>query len=199
MGTEGTHEQPGIGSVLSLRSEACAGHQGRGQQATDAVANSNDRIDKKQAAPRHDHDPIARRFPATFRLGRFQSPRFRARCCGVPGRPKKKPEGVVIRHSTGCASRDGARCNCRPGYEAQVYSAREGRTIRMTFRTLADARAWRAETQSALHRGAHKAPSRTTVAESIEEWIKGAREGVIRTRLGRSLQARGHPGLQALL
>ena len=95
-----------------------------------------------------------------------------------------KPEGVVIRHSTGCANQGGARCNCRPGYQAQVYSGREGRTIRKTFRTLADARAWRAETQAALNRGAHRAPSRTTVAEAIEEWLRGAKAGVIRTRSG---------------
>ncbi len=97
---------------------------------------------------------------------------------------RAKPEGIVIRHSTGCASRAGSRCDCRLGYQAQVYSAREGRTIRKTFRSLADARAWRAETQSALNRGAHKAPSRVTVPEAIEEWLEGARAGVIRTRSG---------------
>jgi integrase len=95
-----------------------------------------------------------------------------------------KPEGIVIRHSTKCASRAGTRCDCKPGYQAQVYSGREGRTIRKTFPTLADARAWRAETQSALNRGAHKAPSRITVEEAIEEWLSGARAGVIRNRSG---------------
>jgi len=92
---------------------------------------------------------------------------------------------VFIRHARACASHGSQkRCDCHPGYQAQVYSGREGRTIRKTFRTLADARAWRAESQAALNKGALKAPSRTTVAEAIEEWLRGARSGVIRTRSG---------------
>ncbi len=92
---------------------------------------------------------------------------------------------MVIRHGRACAGNTSEkRCDCRPGYQAQVYSARESRTIRKTFRTLADARAWRAESQAALNKGALKAPSRTTVAEAIEAWVAGARAGVIRTRSG---------------
>jgi integrase len=97
---------------------------------------------------------------------------------------RAKPEGVVIRHAKACSSRDGSGCSCRPGYQAQVYSAREAKTIRKTFRSLTDARAWRAETQAALNRGAHKSPSRMTLVEAIEEWLEGARAGVIRTRSG---------------
>jgi hypothetical protein len=54
----------------------------------------------------------------------------------------RRPEGIVVRHSTRCASREGERCDCRPGYQAQVFSARDQRTIRKTFKTLSDARAW---------------------------------------------------------
>jgi integrase len=98
---------------------------------------------------------------------------------------RARPEGIVIRHARACASDGGdGRCDCRPGYQAQVYSAAERRTIRKTFRTLADARAWRAETKAALERGSLRAPSRQTLEQAAKDWLKAAKEGVIRTRSG---------------
>ena len=98
---------------------------------------------------------------------------------------RAKPEGIVIRHARGCAKQaERGRCDCRPGYQAQVYSAAERRTIRKTFRTLADARAWRAETKAALERGSLRAPSRQTLEQAAKDWIKAANAGVIRTRSG---------------
>jgi integrase len=98
---------------------------------------------------------------------------------------RARPEGIVTRHSRGCASRLGSeRCDCRPGYQAQVYSAAELRTIRKTFRTLADARAWRAETKAALERGSLRAPSRQTLEQAAKDWLKAAKASVIRTRSG---------------
>jgi integrase len=99
-------------------------------------------------------------------------------------RPARRPEGVVVRHGRRCASRTGAGCDCRPGYQAQVWSARDRKTIRKTFRTLADARAWRAEAHTALRRGTLRAPSRTTLAEAAEAWLTAARSGLVRTRSG---------------
>jgi len=93
-------------------------------------------------------------------------------------------EGVTVRHASSCPSRTGGRCACRPGYQAQVWSARDGRTIRRTFRTLGDARAWRAESQTALRRGGLRAPTRVTLAEAAEAWLAAAEAGVIRTRSG---------------
>jgi hypothetical protein len=55
-----------------------------------------------------------------------------------------RPEGIVPRHLRRCASQAGGRCNCQPSYQAQVWSARDHKPIRKTFRTLADARTWRA-------------------------------------------------------
>jgi len=98
---------------------------------------------------------------------------------------RARPEGIVTRHSRGCASQlSSERCDCRPGYQAQVYSAAERRTIRKTFRTLADARAWRAETKTALERGSLRAPSRQTLEQAAQDWLKAAKAGVIRTRSG---------------
>jgi integrase len=65
-----------------------------------------------------------------------------------------------------------------------VFSPRDQKTIRKTFKTLADARAWRAETQTELRRGLARAPSRTTLAEAAEEWLQAAQAGVVRTRSG---------------
>ena len=91
----------------------------------------------------------------------------------------------MVRHSGGCASQlERGRCDCRPGYQAQVYSPAERRTIRKTFRTLADARAWRAETKAALERGSLRAPSRQSLEQAAQDWIKAANAGVIRTRSG---------------
>ena len=42
-------------------------------------------------------------------------------------------EGIRKRHSKGCSARDGGRCNCKAGYEAWVFSKRDGKKIRKTF------------------------------------------------------------------
>src|SRR5712691_4527048 len=97
-----------------------------------------------------------------------------------PRRPH--PEGIVLRHGRHCASREGPACDCRPGYQAQVFSARDQKTIRKTFRTLAAARAWRAESKSALRGGTMRAPTRTTLSEASEDWLSAAKAGIVRTR-----------------
>src|SRR5215210_7672369 len=93
-------------------------------------------------------------------------------------------EGIVARHARRCAGQTGGVCDCRPAYQAQVFSRGDRKTIRKTFATLADARAWRAETKTALNRGTLRAPTRTTLAEAAEEWLRAAHAGVVRTRSG---------------
>ncbi|HEY7149414.1 MAG TPA: tyrosine-type recombinase/integrase [Gaiellaceae bacterium] len=92
--------------------------------------------------------------------------------------------GIEVRHKRACASRHGARCNCAPTYQASVWSARESKRIRKTFETLAEARAWRAETQTGVRRGTLRAPAHTTLAEAAEELVDGMRSGRVRTRSG---------------
>jgi integrase len=99
-------------------------------------------------------------------------------------RPRGRPEGIVVRHGRICATHRGLGCDCRPGYQAQVFSQRDRKTIRKTFRTLSDARAWRAEAHSALRLGTLRAPTRTTVAEAAAEWLSAAKAGVVRNRSG---------------
>jgi integrase len=101
-----------------------------------------------------------------------------------PSRGRSSPEGIVLRHRHRCTSRQGAACNCRPAYQAQVWSPRDQKTIRKTFRTLAEARAWRSEAKSALRLGTMRAPTRTSLSEAAEDWLSAAKAGIVRTRSG---------------
>jgi integrase len=92
--------------------------------------------------------------------------------------------GIEVRHKKLCVSRDGRRCNCEPTYQASVWSARESKRIRKTFPTLADARAWRSETQTGVRRGTLRAPAHTTVEEAADELVAGMKSGRVRTRSG---------------
>ena len=77
------------------------------------------------------------------------------------------PEGVrgdAVRHKTRCLSRGGGGCSCSPSYQAQVWSARDQKPIRRTFDSLAEARAWRQESQVAVRRLTMRAPTSITVA-----------------------------------
>jgi len=61
---------------------------------------------------------------------------------------------------------------------------RDGRRIKKSFPTLAEAKAWRAEAQSAIRRGTMRAPSQQTLRETAEAWLSSARDGSIRNRSG---------------
>ena len=76
-----------------------------------------------------------------------------------------------------------ATCVALPSPPASKRRA-EGGTIRKSFKTLSDARAWRADTQAALRRGAVRAPTKTTLAEAAEDWLAVAHSGIARTRSG---------------
>lgn len=93
-------------------------------------------------------------------------------------------EGIRPRHRSDCRSRAGGRCNCKPAYEAWVFSRRDGRKIRKTFSNLSEARSWRYDAQTAVTDGRMKAPSRVTVKQAAEAWLQGARSGAIRNRSG---------------
>jgi integrase len=96
---------------------------------------------------------------------------------------KRRAEGIAVRHARGCQSRGASRCSCRPRYQAQVYSAPKRRTIRKTFATVSEARAWRAKARAALDRGG-RAVSQATIAEAAGDWLAAASAGVVRTRSG---------------
>ena len=107
--------------------------------------------------------------------------------------------GIRTRHGRSCRSRDGGRCNCAPSYEAWVYSKQDGRKIRKTFRDLAEAKGWRSDADSAVRKRTLRAPAKVTVAETAEEWLKGARDGTIRNRSGDSYKPSAIRGYEAAL
>jgi len=92
--------------------------------------------------------------------------------------------GIVVKHRAGCASNQGARCNCRRVYQAAVWSARDARRIRKHFNSLTDAKSWRAESYGRLRRREMRAPSPMTLREAAELWLDGVRSGIIRNRSG---------------
>lgn len=93
-------------------------------------------------------------------------------------------EGIRRRHSKGCPSRHGKRCNCKAGWEASVYLAREERKLRRTFRRESEARSWRAEAVSAAASRALRSPSRITIEQAAWLWLAAARTGQLRDRSG---------------
>jgi integrase len=97
---------------------------------------------------------------------------------------KRRTEGITVRHGRGCAASDGRHCRCQPAYQAQVFSPRDRRTIRKSFRSLSEARAWRTDTQTALRKGTMRAPTRTTLEEAADDWLAAAKAGIARTRSG---------------
>ena len=91
--------------------------------------------------------------------------------------------GIDVRHRTTCGSHAGGKCNCKPAYQASVWGAREEKRLRKTFSTLAAARAWRAEAQTAIRRGTMRASIALTVREAGDELVEGcarAASGLVR-------------------
>lgn len=85
----------------------------------------------------------------------------------VPSR-RTPAEGIALRHSRRCGSRQSFACSCRPTFQAQAWSAADRKPIRKTFPTLAAARAWRQETKVALRRRQLSAPTKQLVREAAE-------------------------------
>jgi integrase len=107
--------------------------------------------------------------------------------------------GIDVRHRTSCASGSGGKCNCRPAYQASVWSARDQKRLRKTFSTLAAARAWRAEAQTAIRRGTMRSPVATTIREAGEQLVEGMRSGRVRTRSGDRYKPSAIRGYEAAL
>ena len=92
--------------------------------------------------------------------------------------------GIRRRHSRGCRSRDGGRCDCNAGWEAWVYLAREGKSVSKTFQREAEAKSWRADALAAAQRGAIRAVRRDTrtLAVALREFVEGMKAGTVRPK-----------------
>lgn len=88
-------------------------------------------------------------------------------------------EGIYVRHAKSCT---GKRCNCQPTYQAHVWSNRDAKRIRRSFKSLSAAKQWRREALTALDRGMLRAPSPQTLREASEAWLEAARNGEVRNR-----------------
>ena len=92
-------------------------------------------------------------------------------------------------------------------YQAQVYFAAENRRASKSFDRLADARAWKRDTEAALARGTVAERSSPTLRQAGAEWVAAAHDGVRAqpqraalptlnaTRLRARLEARLYPAL----
>ena len=98
--------------------------------------------------------------------------------------PLSRHPGITVRHSRRCGIHEGRPCSCTPSYRAEVWSARDGKKIRKDCRTLAEAKAWRADAMREIRLGTRRASAPLTVAEAAETWLTGARAGSIRNRSG---------------
>ena len=97
----------------------------------------------------------------------------------------KKVSGIAVRHSKYCASHDGDACSCRPTYQARVTHGRNSKVVSKSFRTLAEARAWKTKTKAAAY--ARSLPgygASRTVAVAAAEMFDGMHQGTVRNRAG---------------
>ena len=93
-------------------------------------------------------------------------------------------EGIEKRHANNCASRRGGRCRCAASYRASVYSPRDRKKLRRTFRTEAEARSWQADAKRGIDLGSLRTPTKQTLADASAAWLVGAEAGDIRNRSG---------------
>ncbi len=95
-----------------------------------------------------------------------------------------KHPGIEVRHARSCPARKQGRCGCSPRYRAEAYDSRQARRVYKNFRTLAEAKAWRADAQVALRKGTLTAARSATLAEAAAAWLAGAANGSVRNRSG---------------
>lgn len=101
----------------------------------------------------------------------------------MPRKPNPKgSEGILPRHSRACSSKSGDACDCRPSFEASVYSKADAKRVRKTFPTLAEAKRWRRKMETARDAGTLRAPAKITVNAAAEQWLAKARTGEIQNR-----------------
>src|SRR3954454_11549766 len=98
--------------------------------------------------------------------------------------PSRSHTGITVRHGQRCETPSGGRCTCHPSYRPEVWSPRDGKKIRATCHTLAEAKAWRRKATAEPRRGTLRAPHPLTLIDVADSWLVGARAGAIRTRSG---------------
>jgi integrase len=92
--------------------------------------------------------------------------------------------GIRKRHSEPCGHWQGRRCDCKAGYEAWVYIAREGGKVTQTFKRKDEAKAWRAEALVAANRGGLQLVNRDprSLTMALSQFIEDMKEGRVRPK-----------------
>jgi integrase len=93
--------------------------------------------------------------------------------------------GIRQRHGRLCPggpSAEKGRCGCP--WEAFVYSKLGGKKIRKQFPARTAAIRWREDAKPAVRDKVMRAPAATTLQQAADEWLEGARKGLIRPRKG---------------
>jgi integrase len=91
---------------------------------------------------------------------------------------------IKKRHTSSCPALREKRCTCGGGYRAEVYSPRDKKKLRKTFRHKGEAESWAADIKRGVDLGTVRAPTKRTLAEAATAWLVGAEEGTIRNRSG---------------
>jgi hypothetical protein len=104
--------------------------------------------------------------------------------------------GIRKLHSKGCPGREGGRCRCGAGYEAWVFSKRDGKKIRKTFALESEARRACRCTLSACQ-GRSEGTEADHGARGVGGLARGGQGRHDPQPLGGSLQALGHSQLRA--
>jgi hypothetical protein len=107
-------------------------------------------------------------------------------------------EGIEVRHSRSCASRDGKRCNCSPGYRVAAYDPISKRKVSKTFKALAEARRWRAGAQTQAAKGVRLAGTSQTRFKAAETFVDGIATAAHPYEERRAVQAVGRARVRAL-
>jgi integrase len=91
--------------------------------------------------------------------------------------------GIDVRHRASCAvPKPDGRC-CDAAWQAHVYDSRTGKRIRKTFQNKGAAKTWRQDMLVALRRGEITAASSSTLlSAAVEDWLRAAEAGTVRTR-----------------
>lgn len=94
--------------------------------------------------------------------------------------------GITKRHARACRSRSGARCNCEPTYQANVWDRWRNERLRKTFPTEAAAKTWRHDAITALRTGPLSIVSDgpLVVADALDALIRGMEAGTVLNRSG---------------
>jgi hypothetical protein len=105
----------------------------------------------------------------------------------------RRRTGIEPRHTRSCAAKGWDEigiCNCTPTFQAAVFVARDGKTIRKTFPTLTAAERWRADARQSVRKGTLTGPTRQTVDEAFDAMLAGMQNGSVRNRNRRPFKPR---------